>query len=680
MSTPCCATLTKKEEALLGYTWFNVAASSSTSTSSTNPSQLIVVFSAGVAMQSSVSGSCTGTFGQTTTFVCDGSNGSGSAGFPVALASTAALGDKANPLSISLNGEVCTVKDSCVQAPLPSSTASAPSLPQQTSTSAVTLPPLSSSTIAEVRTADPSRIQPPNPLSSTTTSVGISANNSNDNGSSSGPSIGPIAGVTVAVIVLVVLLVFLLLRYRKRKRQQDNPDFTPVLPGGNFLVSSRNQNAKPLESVAVSPLQNESSATSFGSNQHLLPQTGGSNRDSFANSVLSKFGASTGSASASVLASHPEASELETHKPTAVGSPLPQEMQFASLIRKRTITDVAVVPREVDATEYPPHNEVVDLGYLSMERVRRSLERRALLEHEQQKLASAEPESVTASLLGLEPEKSPNAHAAHMHPNVVTSVAALAEDAPRFRSLDRKTHRVASSSNPPQPTPTTGVSPEETLKRRNTHSKASPTQNVNNATSSPAAPHHRIIPTKPLLDFSTESVSSSNPSSSSSKPITKKSIPPIVPISSTTTTTTSHPPKQSILDRFSSPPLSPLVAIPQKPASPLVVQLNIDDRVDPSSASSPTRSYLHHHHHTPAVPMSSPLVPQVQQQQQQQQQHLPLHTEVRTVPQTSNEAIEFALMQLRMKVDAERRAGGKQKGIEESETEGGSESDSEESG
>ncbi|KAI9339346.1 hypothetical protein BDR26DRAFT_862276 [Obelidium mucronatum] len=76
------------------------------------------------------------------------------------------------------------------------------------------------------------------------------------------------------------------------------------------------------------------------------------------------------------------------------------------------------------------------------------------------------------------------------------------------------------------------------------------------------------------------------------------------------------------------------------------------------------------------APPQVPLPPPPQPPQPPQTSMMPRPEEIRTVPQTSNEAIEFALMQLRMKEIAAKQKRKKAAGlIEEEETEGDSESE-----
>ncbi|KAJ3031812.1 UNVERIFIED_CONTAM: hypothetical protein HDU68_012318 [Siphonaria sp. JEL0065] len=398
-STMCCASLSTSAETALGFNWLNVTVSGSGSggNGNGNGGQVEVTFVAGVAMQGvPVPGPCAASFGQTSVFTCAGLRVS----FPIALAS-AALGNKVNPSSITLDGTTCTVQPNCQAAVAHS----------DTSTTATLIPASTTDTvITHVGGQAPAPTNNPN---------NPNANNDSPNSAPANPISTPvIAFIAVLAVALIAALAFVAMRVRRSKQHQPpNTESYPSTtrgsetgPNSQFMVATKspissNGPSSPSSDRFPSPhLQSQKypfivpfpsksrqgsnaattspaiahsppafayppSSASFipsnadlGSGIKVLPGTPGS---------LVRWG-DHGNNDNSELTSTPhlpwnpqqsDSNVLSHSQRVAVSSPIPQS----------NVINNSMNPHD---SEYLRDDDVIDLGYLSLDRARKSLERR----------------------------------------------------------------------------------------------------------------------------------------------------------------------------------------------------------------------------------------------------------------------------------------------------------------
>ncbi|KAJ3075471.1 hypothetical protein HDU98_007969 [Podochytrium sp. JEL0797] len=654
----CCATVSTQTQTLLGFTWVNV-----TSVADSSAHNLFVTFSSSIALQTlPVPANCNSTFGATSLFVCPGT----SASFPVALASTVA---GLNPLAVALDGVACVVSSECAPAN-PSTTSLAPPL-----TNSLTTMPVTS--LVAMASPSPSPSQAPTtPLPST---------------SSPAVSPGAVAGIVVALLALIAALCFFVLRRRKQKglalpwiapHSNTDPDPVESAPPSEFLIAAHHKSFsldRPLVSTyatanemsqsypATDPFASESgyddqifTTTSLPASAvvamnateikpdtmpptfpspayhaDVSPITPSRNTD-LAFEITSPVIATTPPQQS--FDDYPNESDnmVDFYHATLVRARLSLERRIAEA-NSEALVEPLPVPRPPSSNSQPPppphevDEEVIDLRHSSLGRSRYSLERRA----------TASSASTTAS---------PTQEPAFMQPiasatNSPIPNGSVSEIIQRINSLNSPT-----GTSPPEDAPRTGrrVVPPAPTATASTQ-PASPTIPfpITTTTSTAATP---LLPIKPQHLRASDSLTSPTTRSKPVKPLLDFSTTATPPVYPTTT------------DSWSYTPPSPITSTPvPKPLKHSLIERISGSLPRPSQMESgggaTTTAQLDIHDRSGDVPVST--------------RNSVGAGEARTVPQTSNEAIEFALMQLRMKVVAER---GGEETEDESESEDSDES------
>ncbi|KAJ3381431.1 hypothetical protein HDU84_005120 [Entophlyctis sp. JEL0112] len=288
----CCASLSTTSEPLLGYTWLNVsvvtyATSASASTAAT--AALVVEFHSGVVMSAAVLGAaadCSESFGSTSIYSCPVALSSPLLSFPVSAASFAAGIAFVTPTSITYQSLECTSQFSAC--PASSTIIDVIGTTSTTLAATVAVATTASTEFAVLTSTAAAAAAATSPTATSDSSIisssAYSASDSQSPSSSGGLPPGIIAAIVITVLVAVAAVICIWRKFESYGRlKKGNDGLMPFHSNGRIsrldLPNPTNDNNTNLRAVAGHFLISNTRGLKLDSGAQTASSNAGRNRD-----------------------------------------------------------------------------------------------------------------------------------------------------------------------------------------------------------------------------------------------------------------------------------------------------------------------------------------------------------------------------------------------------------------